>query len=97
MHHTAIPEASPLPPLRPKRRCALERKKGGPIPRKGRPNRTNHYENQAGALHLAAHLKQFNNYCHYGDGNRRHSIQSPVENRTGNLSPANDCGGLAVC
>jgi hypothetical protein len=54
---------------------------GGPIPRKGRPNRTNHYENQAGVLLLAANLKQFNKDCHHADGGTVPSIQTPVENR----------------
>ena len=39
-------------------------KKGDPIPRTGRPNRTNHYENQVGALLSAAGLKQFNMHCY---------------------------------
>jgi hypothetical protein len=49
---------------------------GDPIPRKGRPNRTNHYENQVGALLLAANLKQFNKHCHYADGGMVPFIQT---------------------
>src|ERR1035437_5867153 len=48
---------------------------GDPIPRKGRPNRTNHYENQVGAMLLAANLKQFNKDCHHEDGGMAPFIQ----------------------
>jgi hypothetical protein len=51
---------------------------GGPIPRKGRPNRTNHYENQIGALLLAANLKQFNKHCQHPDGGMSPFIQTLI-------------------
>ena len=54
-------------------------KKGGPLPRAGRPNRTSHYENQVGALLLAAGLRQFNTRCPYADGGMAPFIQPPAK------------------
>ena len=40
-----------------------QRKKGGPILRKGRPHLTNHYETRASALPRATRPLQFYEYC----------------------------------
>jgi hypothetical protein len=57
----------------------LARKKGGPIPRTGHPNRTNHYENQVGALLFAAGLKQLKHaLLYHADGGMGRFIQLPA-------------------
>jgi hypothetical protein len=66
-------------PAHPERGRVPARKKGGPLPRAGRIIRTNHYENQVGALLLAAGLWQFNMRCHYADGGIALFIQWPAK------------------